>query len=55
MKLIMIPKGMKIACGKLVHPVGMRCGDEEGYLCGECKAWNDANCTKDEGGQDDKE
>jgi len=48
MKTIQIPKGVKIACNKIIHPVGMRCGDESGYLCPECKAWNDANQKDDE-------
>lgn len=56
MKTIEIPRGMKIACGKQLWVASSDgyipvCGTD-GHLCKECRAWNDANCTKDDGGSE---
>lgn len=55
MKTIDIPKGVQIACGKeLMTSRTMRddavcCGDENGYFCEGCQAWNDTNVLEEVG------
>lgn len=54
MKIIEVPRGVQIACGKeLMTSRTMRddavyCGDENGYFCKSCKLWNDTNVLEDE-------
>lgn len=56
MKIMKIPRGVKIACGTEVHfirlsrdgeeRVDKKCGENNEY-CPTCAAFNDANCVED--------
>lgn len=47
MKTIEVPRGVKIACGKVIEEYEGACVVcSAGNPCDECKSWNDANKEK---------